>query len=379
MIPTLFDTAEHWENTPIIPIIRFMQAGDVKQRQLWEIIMRKAWLDYLRVIALLGVVTGHIAADFYRMYGEVSMADWWLSNMINASMRFVVPVYVMVSGALLLGRSWSMDEFYKKRAVRLIPPLLFWNLVYLGIYVYEGMDMRTLLWTLKALIMVNGYVAPHLWYLSMFVCLMLFVPFINKFILGEKPTARELGVFLGLTFPFFLLNSIASISVNVYNMPMEWFKIFTWYTVYFIAGYVIDNYSTKIRLKNSVIVAAILVLIAIGAGLDYYSVSSLGIKKDYFIVNELGGLVFLLSMLVFLLAKNLSPFLVENRVITAIAQASFGMYLIHEIFNSFFYHALPDFSSHGLIYIPSVAILTFILSFVSIHFLRKIPLMRRLC
>ena len=91
--------------------------------------MRKAWLDYLRVIALFGVIIGHVAADFYRGYGEVGMADWWLSNMVNASVRFVVPVYVMVSGALLLGRSYSMEDFYKKRALRLIPPLLFWNLV----------------------------------------------------------------------------------------------------------------------------------------------------------------------------------------------------------------------------------------------------------
>jgi surface polysaccharide O-acyltransferase-like enzyme len=341
--------------------------------------MRKAWLDYLRVIALVAVISGHIAADFYRMYGQVSLADWWLTNMINASLRFAVPIYVMASGALLLGRPYSTEEFYKKRAMRLIPPLIFWNLVYLGIHVYNGMDTQTLLWTLKALIVVNGYVAPHLWYLSMFACLMLFVPFINKFIRGEKPTGSDLGIFLGITFPFFVLNSIASVAFNVYELRMEWFKIFPWYIVYFIAGYFIGSYSGKIPLRNGVIITGIVILIAAGAGLGYYSVSSLGITKDYFIVNELGALVFLLSMLVFLLAKNLSSVLVENRLVTAISQASFGMYLIHEIFNGFFYRILPDFFSHGLLYIPGVTVLTFILSFTTIYLLRKIPLMRAVC
>ena len=65
----------------------------------------------------------------------------------------------------------------------------------------------------------------------MFACLMVFAPFVNKFILGEKPTARDLAILLGLTFPFFLLNTVASVAVNVYDLRMEWFKIFPWFIV----------------------------------------------------------------------------------------------------------------------------------------------------
>lgn len=341
--------------------------------------MRKVWLDYVRVIALAAVITGHIAADFYRKFGEISAVDWWLSNILAASLRFAVPVFVMASGAVLLGRPYTLDEFYKKRAARLIPPIIFWNLVYLGLYVLDGMDTRTVLWTIKALIVVNGHVAPHLWYLSMFVCLMLFVPFINKFILGEKPTARDLAILIGITFPFFLLNMVASYADKVYDLNMEWFKIFPWFVVYFIAGYYIDNYSDKIRIGNGWIAAGIIALIAIGAGLNYYAVSSLGILMDCFIVTERGPLVFLMSMLIFLLGKNLSPVLVENKFVSAVAQASFGMYLIHEIFNGIFCKILPDYYSHGLLYTPFIAISTFILSFLSISLLRKIPFMRRVC
>jgi len=341
--------------------------------------MRKTWLDYLRVIALLAVITGHIIVDFYSRFGEIGQVEWWLSNILDALLRFAVPIFVMTSGAVLLGRSYTMGEFYRKRAVRLIPPTIFWNLVYLGVYVLDGMDKKTLLWTLKALVIVNGFIAPHLWYLSMFICLMIFVPFINKFIIGEKPTARELLVLLGLTFPFFLLNSVAGVADNVYDLTMAWFKIFPWFLVYFIAGYYIDNYSSKIPLKNGLIVTGIVVLTMIGAGLNYYAVSSLGIMKDSFIVNEMSPLVFLISMLVFLLAKNLSHRLVANKVVSAIAAASFGIYLIHEIFNGIFYKILPDYFSHGLIYVPIVIVMTTILSFVSIYLLRKIPFMRALC
>jgi len=161
--------------------------------------------------------------------------------------------------------------------VRLIPPTIFWNLVYLGVYVLDGMDMKTLLWTLKAEVVVNGFIAPHLWYMSMFICLMVFVPFINKFIIGERPTARDLLVLLGLTFPFFLLNSVAGVADNIYDLTMAWFKIFPWFIVYFIAGYYLDNYSSKIPLKNGLIMTGIVVMTMIGAGLNYYAANSFGI------------------------------------------------------------------------------------------------------
>ncbi|NTU55847.1 MAG: acyltransferase [Anaerolineales bacterium] len=340
---------------------------------------RKAWLDYLRVFAILAVITGHIIADFYARFGEVGPAEWWLSNVLGILARSSVPVFVMVSGAVLLGKPYTLEAFYKKRAVRLIPPILFWNLVYLGVYVLDGMDRQTVLWTLKALVIVDGHIAPHLWYLSMFACLMVFAPFINKFILGEKPTARELAILLGLTFPFFLLNTVASVADNIYDLHMEWFKIFPWFMVYFVAGYYFENHFPRIRLNNSLIAGAIAVLVAVGAGVNYYAVSSLGILKNYFINTERGPLLFLISMLVFILAKNLSARLEANKVILAVAEASFGMYLIHEIFNGIFTRILPDYYSHGLVYIPLVAVLTTTLSFISIYLLRKIRLMRVVC
>jgi surface polysaccharide O-acyltransferase-like enzyme len=339
---------------------------------------RKVWLDYLRVFAILAVITGHVIVDFYDQ-GNLRRAEWWLLNIIGTPARAAVPVFVMVSGALLLGKPCTLADFYKKRAMRLIPPMIFWNLVYLGVYMLYGMDRQTVLWTLKALIVVDGYIAPHLWYLSVFACLMVFAPFINMFILGEKPNGRDLAILLGLSFPFFLLQQIAYFAEDVYQLNMEWFKLFPWFMVYFIAGYVIDNYAAHIRLGNGWIVSAIIALVAVGAGLNYYAVSTLGVMKNYFINSERGPLTFLISMLVFLLAKNLSARLASNRLILLVAETSFGMYLIHEIFNGIFVNLLPGYHSHGMVYIPLVVTLTTVASFLSIRLLRKIRLMRMVC
>ncbi|MEW6287424.1 MAG: acyltransferase [Chloroflexota bacterium] len=365
------ETIPFWQSEPGEAAHQLLQA-DGKP-------LRKVWLDYLRVFAILAVVIGHVIVDFFNRFGEVQAAVWWLSMILGVLARTAVPVFVMVSGALLLGRHYRLGDFYKKRAARLIPPIFFWNLIYLGVYILEGMDRQTVLWTLKALFIVYGYIAPHLWYLSVFACLMVFVPYLNKFILGEKPTAGELALLLGLTFPFFVLQIIANVADVVYHLNMDWFTLFPWLMVYFLAGYFIDHYGASIRLSNGWILAAIAILTAAGAGLNYYAVSALGIMQDYFINTERGPIQFLLSLLIFLLAKNLSSRLPPNRLILAVAEASFGMYLIHEIFNGIFVKILPGYYSHGLVYIPLVTVLTTILSFASIYLLRKIRFMRLVC
>lgn len=339
---------------------------------------RRAWLDYLRVFAILAVITGHVIVDFYDRFGEVGAAEWWVSNVLGVLARSAVPLFVMVSGALLLGRTYKLGEFYKKRMLRFLPPLFFWNLVYLGVYILDGMDRQTVFWTLKALFIVDGYIAPHLWYLSMFVCLMLFAPFVNKFILGEKPTPGELALLLGLAFPFFALQQVANVAEGIYGLRMEWFTLFPWFVVYFIAGYFIDRYGA-VRLGSGWIAAAIAALVAVCAGLNYYAVSVLGIMKNYFINTDRGALQFLLSALIFLLAKNLSARLAASKLVLALAEASFGMYLIHEIFNGMFAKILPGYLSLGLVSIFLVPALTTVLSFTSIHLLRKIRWMRLVC
>lgn len=52
---------------------------------------------------------------------------------IDLAWIWVVPVFVMISGALILGSRQLADPgvFHRRRAVGLVPALIAWNLVYL--------------------------------------------------------------------------------------------------------------------------------------------------------------------------------------------------------------------------------------------------------
>ncbi len=73
-----------------------------------------AWLDAARVISIFAVVFLHISASVVTE-ADFGSSTWWHGNFYDSLVRWCVPVFVMVSGALLLDERRVEDtiSFYK--------------------------------------------------------------------------------------------------------------------------------------------------------------------------------------------------------------------------------------------------------------------------
>lgn len=340
---------------------------------------RKHYLDYLRVLAIAAVIVIHVTAIFYSRTLTSDPAGWWMANVLNAASRFCVPLFVMISGAVLLGRPIGTGDFYRSRFLRLVPPLLFWSLVFLGLKMHQGMDLAGLFWELKIGLIVEGRAYTHLWFLSMFLCLMLFAPFINKFIIGERPSRSDLLILIGLAAFFFAFNSFASVTRELLGLNIGWFKQFPWYIAYFILGYFIDTQMRQSSRTGRLALVAVLVLTGLAIALNYLSATSLGVVKDYFVLNNTGLPLLLITAAIFLVAHAYASRLRDSHLIRHISDASFGIYLIHPLFIYALMNTLPDYLSHGLVYMPLVIVVTAVLSYLSIRLMRESRLLRRFC
>jgi surface polysaccharide O-acyltransferase-like enzyme len=343
--------------------------------------MRKNWVDYLRAVAAFSVVTIHVSGYYYREYGKIDQVGWWLANILNASSRFAVPLYVMVSGCLLLGQEGSVDSFYKKRARRLIPAFVFWNGVYICFLLYtKSMDASGLVYFLKAGFFTSGYAAYfHLWYLPMFICLMMFSPFVNMFVVGSKPTARDMQILILVLFVFSCGWQLSVLTHTIKGIEMEWFTSFAWFIGYYIIGFYIDNNGDRVRLNNTTILLVIACIISAGAVLNYAASDRLNIVQDYFMLSNQGPLVFIFTTMLFLLFRRNSNSLKRSVLIGAISESSFGIYLIHPLYLYILSKSLPAYRDRGMIYMPLVVLLVMFASFVTIHTLRRVRLFRVLC
>lgn len=342
--------------------------------------MKKIWIEYLRALAVVAIVTIHATALTYKDFGDIQLHNWWLANILNVFSRFSVPIFVMISGCVLLGRDYGVRDFYIKRGLRLLPALLFWSFFYISLDYFH--NDRELIFSLKKLtigLFISGRAFYHLWYLSMSICLMLFVPFINKYITGKKPIYEDY-LYMFFVFSLFMsLNQISQTGYFVFNVNMGWFKTFPWYICYFIMGYFVDVYCDKIPIGNKVTIATIGCILLLSCILNFYSASALGIVHDQFILKNSGILTFILSISIFFMFSKNRNIFTKNRLISNVSSMSFGIYLIHPCFLALFKNKITYYVNEPMIGLPLLIIMVFFFSWLTISILTKIKWFKVVC
>lgn len=131
------------------------------------------------------VVVLHVAATNFGAFGN----QWWASNFYDSLTRSCVPVFLMISGVLLLDKHETLSVFFRKRFARVLPPLLFWSLFYMAWNAWQGRGYGA--WPGWMERLARGPVAFHLWYLYAIVGIYLFVPFLRHIWSASKPGERK--------------------------------------------------------------------------------------------------------------------------------------------------------------------------------------------
>lgn len=93
---------------------------------------RLSSVDFARVIAMVAVILIHVTSTYINAESSVALWGINLAFFLNQAARFCVPLFLFLSGLSLgLGRKdLPWPAFYQDRAVRILPPYLFWCLVY---------------------------------------------------------------------------------------------------------------------------------------------------------------------------------------------------------------------------------------------------------
>ena len=95
---------------------------------------RQTSYDVIRFVAILVVFSIHCMAGLDAQ--RDSDTNIFISNLLHAFQGIGVPLFVLLSGALLLGKQESPLVFLKKRMVRVLIPFLSWSVILFGIYYF---------------------------------------------------------------------------------------------------------------------------------------------------------------------------------------------------------------------------------------------------
>lgn len=306
-------------------------------------------------------------------FNKVPVNVWLVADFYNALTRFGVPVFVMITGALMLHRQYELKDFFNRRLTRVVWPFLFWSLVFIAYSWYNaeikftdeaGSNL------LIALRMLRNGAYYHLWYVYMLLGLYLFMPVISVFV--RNASEKEILYFLLVWF-IVMVCSQPYLSPFVPQIDVHYF---IGYLGYLVLGHYLAFKELPARnLKPGLVIYSILCVTAITAGTYMLSVNARAISTIMY--EPLGPFIVLFSSGIFLLARmtrfSLAASLTKARDL--IGGFSLGIYLCHAMFLSLMhdnwdidYQICP-----AVLSVPLIASGCFVLSLMLVYIVSKIP------
>jgi surface polysaccharide O-acyltransferase-like enzyme len=298
---------------------------------------RSAALDILRVTAILGVIAIHVFAGLTTNPAIRGSGTWWVANAIDLGSVWVIPVFVMVSGALLLSPRAHADgpaEFYRKRLLRLGPAFVFWQAFYI-VVVRILLSHQHLSFGAVLQLIGDGTTYTHLYFLWLIVGLYVIAPVLAAFLNGGGPRRAYIfaGVVLLFTLSVYALSGWLTLRGDAHPIVLNALTQWVPYVGYFLAGWALR--AVVLRWTWTLVVAiATLALLAVtvwqhatGPHPLLDAVSPAGYIGFITGAASIGVFVVGLSLFAGVDARGRSA-----RAIHQLSDATFGVYLVHFFF-----------------------------------------------
>lgn len=365
------------------------------------------WVDLLRVIACFLVVLSHSCDPFVALFD--SDRPTFLTGVFTGSfVRACVPLFVMMTGVLLLPVQAGLGTFYRKRIGRIAVPLVFWSIalpalyfVYLSFFptanpsvVAEDHTAGATLTKCWTFIFNFNYDTTPLWYLYMLVGLYLIMPILSVWL--QQASRRDIRTVLyvwgfTLLLPYLKMAAPAlGYAGNYGNTGLlgvcDWNAFGTFYYVSGFAGYlVLAYYLVKFPLQWS---WARTLCVAVPMFVAGYLITSFGylVTQEYFpgnyayleIVWLFTGInVFMMTFAVFVVVQKLP--VRASAGLSRLASLTFGIYLCHFIFVQIGYDLLgPLAQLPVLLRIVCIALFAFAVSCAVVWAMDRFRFTRRL-
>ncbi|MBQ8681766.1 MAG: acyltransferase family protein [Bacilli bacterium] len=190
---------------------------------------REIIYDYIRVFACVCVICIH-STDSLIKGGDYDNI-WWLGITIQGIVRTGLPLFVLLSGVLALNqKEEKMNNYYFKKFIKIIIPLLIYSLIYIFIYDYDYnlsfFKISNLLNSFKNILSDDAYY--HLWYGYMIIGIYICVPYLRKMCisLNDKESKNLLSLIFTIATIKYLLPSLG-IEIGIKDFIFEgWLLIF---------------------------------------------------------------------------------------------------------------------------------------------------------
>lgn len=307
------------------------------------------------------VIVIHVANCYCNNYNGITSSSYLGSIIYNVIARISVPIFFMISGALLLRKPFDKKKYFN-RIKKFIIIIIFWDIIYLlWEYFYLGVTYKKIY-----MLLLEPY-RKHLWFLYTIIILYAIQPLLNKIL--SKMNKRQVAI---MYLTIFIICNICMIVPSI----ASYFTLLC-YIGYFMLGDTLYRHTKDLKFKhmNWLLIAIFITTIVLDIIFSYY----ISIEYDAFInifFSYRESFIILASTCFFIYVMN-NYKNEENKIVSKLSEYSFGIYLIHGIFLDIVKSTFSIYLVNSFIGIPLFSMIIFILSYISIHYLKKIPVVNK--
>lgn len=347
--------------------------------------------EIMRIIAIFLVIFNHLPG--YILY-QSSNSNTWIYMFITMITRINVPLFLMLSGALLLGKEENYKILLGKRVKRFIIIIILFGF---GLYfenacfewlVQGNWNFGFLDFTYK---LFNGSIENSYWYLYAYLGFLLMLPLLRK--ICSKLEKNDIIFLLFLHFIFSSLLPLINVGAKIIGIkgisitgnlfiPLATAKQF----FYPIVGYYVDtniNVKKLTKRHNVGLVVIALLGIIISCICTYYEGINLKFTENYVQLFD-----YVTTIVVFILIKEIVERKINvlktsriSKIIYLVGSLTFGIYLLDPflkkiVYKNFF--ELLDPVLPTLILSILWCLFSMICGGIITYILKKIPVIRKL-
>ncbi|WP_260262000.1 acyltransferase [Vibrio intestinalis] len=287
---------------------------------------RIRFFDLLRCVAAVAVIAIHVLAPYRHELGQIPFDQWLTAVSVNSVTRWAVPVFILITGALMLSdkRDFELGYYVKRRLGKVLVPFLVWSLfyAYLSGWSALGFDGQQAFEVLAD--SPNQATYYHLGFFYYFIPLYFVIPFFQWLV--KRGNHEAIYAFVAI----WLVTSL----LYLLRIDGPWSHQMWLYSGYLPLGYLLFN---KVPVtKNWLAVFTALGIIALAT--TVYMVVQLSLTNGEYTVGRWLSYktfnVILAASMVFILCRAVSNYLPEraHSVIALISRHSLGIYILHPIF-----------------------------------------------
>lgn len=358
---------------------------------------RIIWLDFVKFIAISMMIEVHCTDNVTPTERSEAWYNLW-GSFYGSFMRPAIPLFVMVTGALLLPVKENISTFYTKRLTRLVIPFIVWSVLYnlfpwitglLGLsptiindfFAWAEPD-QSFSGALHNILMIPfnfSMLAVQMWYVYLLIGLYLYMPFFSAWV--KQASVKEQKIFLTLWFISLFIPYLREYLTKDLWGTCSWNEFgllyyFAGFNGYLLLGYYIKNNDINFSWGK-------LAVIGIPSFIIGYCITFLGFKSITAIPGQPAELVelfftycspnvLLMTLPIFLvIKKNHFKSVTIRRFAINISTCTLGIWMSHYLFLGPCYMLVEFLPLHTILKMIVCTILLLSITWGFVYVIRK--------